>query len=58
MVKILWGNYGFNSSILPMPIPKLGYTDSKGLYGNMAPFSTKFSEFENALQYKYDWMAL
>jgi len=32
------------------------YTDSK-VYGNMAPFSTKFSEFENALQYKYDWMA-
>ena len=32
------------------------YTDSK-VYGNMAPYSTKFSEFENALQYKYEWMA-
>lgn len=32
------------------------YTDSK-VYGNMAPYSNKFSEFENALQYKYDWMA-
>ncbi|MBJ7882121.1 exo-rhamnogalacturonan lyase family protein [Gelidibacter salicanalis] len=32
------------------------YTSSK-VYGNMAPHSTKFPEFENALQYKYDWMA-
>ncbi|MBO3099685.1 exo-rhamnogalacturonan lyase family protein [Gelidibacter pelagius] len=32
------------------------YTGSK-VYGNMAPYSTKFPEFENALQYKYDWMA-
>ena len=32
------------------------YTASK-VYGNMAPYKTKFPEFENALQYKYDWMA-
>ncbi|WP_299781579.1 hypothetical protein [uncultured Formosa sp.] len=32
------------------------YTSSL-VYGKMAPFSTKHSEFENALQYKYDWMA-
>jgi hypothetical protein len=32
------------------------YTASK-VYGNMAPYSTKFPEFENALQYKYDWIA-
>jgi hypothetical protein len=30
------------------------YTGSK-VYGNMAPFSTKHPEFENALKYKYDW---
>lgn len=30
------------------------YTGSK-VYGNMAPFSQKHSEYENALQYKYDW---
>jgi hypothetical protein len=30
------------------------YTGSK-VYGNMAPFSQKHPEFENALQYKYDW---
>ncbi|MGJ8759101.1 MAG: hypothetical protein ACSHXA_01065 [Polaribacter sp.] len=32
------------------------YTSSL-VYGKMAPFSTKHPEFENALQYKYDWMA-
>ncbi|MCL5246507.1 hypothetical protein M4I21_11845 [Cellulophaga sp. 20_2_10] len=32
------------------------YTASK-VYGKMAPYSTKYPEFENALQYKYDWMA-
>ncbi|SFB99992.1 hypothetical protein SAMN04487891_104266 [Flagellimonas taeanensis] len=30
------------------------YTGSK-VYGNMAPFSEKHPEFENALQYKYQW---
>ncbi|MFV8270405.1 hypothetical protein ACNQGP_10790 [Flavobacterium sp. GT2N3] len=30
------------------------YAKSK-VYGNMAPFSKKNPEFENALQYKYDW---
>jgi len=30
------------------------YTSSK-VYGNMAPFSKKHLEYENALQYKYDW---
>jgi hypothetical protein len=30
------------------------YTGSK-VYGNMAPYSTKYPEYENALQYKYDW---
>ncbi|MEP1982588.1 MAG: hypothetical protein ABJJ07_02920, partial [Maribacter dokdonensis] len=30
------------------------YTDSK-VYGNMAPMSTKHPEFENALQYRYQW---
>jgi len=30
------------------------YTASK-VYGNMAPFSKKHPEYENALQYKYDW---
>lgn len=30
------------------------YAGSK-VYGNMAPFSKKNPEFENALQYKYDW---
>lgn len=30
------------------------YTNSK-VYGNMAPISTKYPEFENALQYRYDW---
>lgn len=30
------------------------YTSSK-VYGNMAPFAKKYPEFENALQYKYDW---
>ena len=30
------------------------YTGSK-VYGNMAPFSKKHPEYENALQYKYDW---
>jgi hypothetical protein len=30
------------------------YTGSK-VYGNMAPASTKFPEFENALQYRYQW---
>lgn len=30
------------------------YSKSK-VYGNMAPFSKKNPEFENALQYKYDW---
>lgn len=30
------------------------YTGSK-VYGNMAPFSQKYPEYENALQYKYDW---
>jgi len=32
------------------------YTQSKA-YGNMAPFSSKHPEFENALQYKYQWWA-
>jgi len=32
------------------------YTLTK-VYGNMAPFSSKHEEFENALQYKYDWWA-
>lgn len=32
------------------------YTNSK-VYGNMAPKSTKHPEFENALQYRYDWWA-
>lgn len=32
------------------------YTGSK-VYGNMAPFSEKHPEFENALQYKYQWWA-
>jgi hypothetical protein len=32
------------------------YTDSK-VYGNMAPFSETFPEYENALQYRYDWWA-
>ena len=32
------------------------YTQSK-VYGNMAPFSSKHEEFENALQYKFDWWA-
>jgi hypothetical protein len=30
------------------------YTESK-VYGNMAAFSEKYPEYENALQYKYDW---
>jgi hypothetical protein len=30
------------------------YTGSK-VYGNMAPFSAQHPEYENALQYKYDW---
>jgi len=30
------------------------YTSSK-VYGNMAPLSQKHPEYENALQYKYDW---
>ncbi|MFT6795035.1 MAG: hypothetical protein ACJART_000166 [Maribacter sp.] len=30
------------------------YTGSK-VYGNMAPASTKYPEFENALQYRYQW---
>lgn len=30
------------------------YTNSK-VYGNMAPASTKHLEFENALQYRYQW---
>lgn len=30
------------------------YTGSK-VYGNMAPSSTKYPEFENALQYRYQW---
>lgn len=30
------------------------YTNSK-VYGNMAPTSTKYPEFENALQYRYHW---
>lgn len=32
------------------------YTNSK-VYGNMAPASSKHIEFENALQYKYQWWA-
>ena len=32
------------------------YTQSK-VYGNMAPFSSEHKEFENALQYKFDWWA-
>ncbi len=32
------------------------YTGSK-VYGNMAPASAKYPEFENALQYRYDWWA-
>jgi hypothetical protein len=32
------------------------YTQSK-VYGNMAPYSSKYKEFENALQYKFDWWA-
>jgi len=45
--------------VLKSPIahaPPKWYTDSK-VYGNMAPYSTKHPEFENALQYKYDWWA-
>lgn len=34
----------------------LWYTQSK-VYGNMAPYSSKYPEYENALQYKYDWIA-
>jgi hypothetical protein len=34
--------------------PSEWYTGSK-VYGNMAPFSQKHPEYENALQYKYDW---
>jgi len=30
------------------------YTNSK-VYGNMAPFSVKYPEYENALQYRYNW---
>jgi hypothetical protein len=30
------------------------YTASK-VYGNMAPYSLEYPEYENALQYKYDW---
>ena len=30
------------------------YMDSK-VYGNMAPYSKEHPEFENALQYKYEW---
>jgi len=30
------------------------YTNSK-VYGNMAPYSINHPEYENALQYKYDW---
>ena len=30
------------------------YMDSK-VYGNMAPFSQDYPEFENALQYKFEW---
>ena len=32
------------------------YTRSE-VYGKMAPLSTRHPEFENALQYKYDWWA-
>ena len=32
------------------------YTNSK-VYGNMAPFSKKYPEYENALQYKFEWIA-
>lgn len=32
------------------------YTGSK-VYGNMAPFSTQYPEFENAMQYKFEWWA-
>lgn len=32
------------------------YTDSK-VYGNMAPMTNKHPEFENALQYRYQWWA-
>ncbi|QDO95187.1 hypothetical protein FNB79_14795 [Formosa sediminum] len=32
------------------------YTSSL-VYGKMAPFSVEHPEFENALQYKYDWIA-
>ncbi|MFV0248499.1 MAG: hypothetical protein ACK5H1_06035 [Tenacibaculum sp.] len=32
------------------------YAESK-VYGNISPFSSKFLEFENALQYKYQWWA-
>lgn len=32
------------------------YTGSK-VYGNMASHSSAFQEYENALQYKYDWWA-
>ncbi len=32
------------------------YTQTK-VYGNMAPYSSKHEDFENALQYKYDWWA-
>jgi len=45
--------------VLKPPIahaPPKWYTDSK-VYGNMAPFSDKHPEYENALQYKYDWWA-
>ncbi|AWX43524.1 hypothetical protein HME9304_00513 [Flagellimonas maritima] len=32
------------------------YTSSR-VYGNMAPYSDKYLEFENGLQYKYEWWA-
>ncbi len=30
---------------------------SAKIYGNMAPYDSEHPEFENALQYKFDWMA-
>ncbi|UBZ05619.1 hypothetical protein LDL76_09560 [Salegentibacter mishustinae] len=37
-------------------VPPEWYANSK-IYGNMAPFSKKHPEFENALQYKFNWIA-
>ena len=34
--------------------PSEWYAQSK-VYGNLAPYSQKYPEFENALQYKYQW---